>query len=177
MGINSRGKLGGPITPVYIVSQADGINVETVAIDAAYRDGLYWQRQGNGVCKYLNDNTPGVAQIVLTAAGLVYNLAAGTAIFITQYCYAVESVNDNCIFEFGWCDAADGGGTFTPIGPQKRVYTGAAWQGRTAFDQDVLPAGRFAYSDGVRSITFRVDANDASAVITVGYHGWWEPEI
>ena len=75
-----------------------------------------------------------------------------------------------------YTDAVDGGGTFYPLGPHKHVATGAANTGRSSYDQDISPAARISYAQGARSITFRVDANDASAEITVGWHGWWEPE-
>jgi len=138
--------------------------------------GEYASRLGRGVCGWANEVTPGLNPIVLTTASLVYNIPAGRRIMIAQYCYAVETASDNCQFEFGWCDGADGTGTFHPVGPHKHVYTGASNTGRTAYDQDISPAARISYAQGARSITFKVDANDANCEITVGWHGWWEPE-
>ena len=95
---------------------------------------------------------------------------------VTQYCFAVETLNDNCQFEFGFTDQPDGAGTFYGLGPHKHVYTGAANAGITSFDQDIRPAEPISYAAGARCITFRVDANDAACEITVGWHGWWELE-
>ena len=67
----------------------------------------------------------------------------------------------------------DAGGTFHGLGPHKHVFTGAANTGRTAFDQDIDPPMVIRYSAGARRITFRVDANDATCQITVGWHGVW----
>ena len=137
-------------------------------------------RDGGTVCGWANEITPGAALVVLTPAtapGLVFNLVPGNRVMIVQYCYAVETASDNCQFEFGWCEGADGTGVFHPVGPHKHVYTGASNQGRTAFDQDIgPPPAVISYAAGARSLTFRVDANDASCEITVGYHGWVEDE-
>jgi len=134
-------------------------------------------RQGRTVCGWANEVTPGLNPVVLTTAGLVYNIPADRLVMIVQYCYAVETTSDDCQFEFGWTDAANGAGTFHPVGPHKHVFTGAANTGRTAFDQPIgPPPACIRYSEGARSLTFRVDANDANCEITVGYHGWWENE-
>ena len=147
------------------------------AVRQAQLDGGEWaSREGRGICGWANEVTPGAALKVLTDATLVYNIPAGKRVMVSQYCYAVETNSDNCQFEFGWTTAVDGGGVFHPLGPHKHVYTGAANQGRTAYDQDINPAARIAYSQGARSLTFRVNANDASCEITVGWHGWWEEE-
>ena len=138
--------------------------------------GEYAAKQGHGVCGWANEVTPGLNPIVLTNAQLVYNVPQGRKVMVTQYCYAVETASDNCQFEFGYTTGADGTGTFYPQGPHKHVYTGASNTGRTAYDQDIHPPMVLAYSKGVRSITFRVDANDANCEITVGWHGWWEEE-
>ena len=141
--------------------------------------GEYAARMGHGVCRWVNELVPGAAQVVVTtamAAGLTYNIPAGRRLMVTQYCFAVETTGDNCQFEFGFTDAVDGGGTFYPLGPHKHVYTGAANQGRTAYDQDIRPAEPISYAAGARCVTFRVDANDAACEITMGWHGWLEDE-
>ena len=138
--------------------------------------GEYAARHNRSVCGWANEVTPGAAAVVLTTVGLVYNVPEGHRVMVTQYCYAVETASDDCQFEFGYTDAVDGGGTFYGQGPHKHVYTGASNQGRTSYDQDINPPMALSYSRGVRSITFRVDANDASCEVTVGWHGWIERE-
>ena len=139
--------------------------------------GEYATRMGHGLCGWANDVIPGAAQVVLNNVGLIYNIPAGRRVMVAQYCYAVETTGDDCVFEFGYTDQPNGAGTFFPLGPHKHVYTGAANQGRTAFDQDIgPPPALIRYAAGARCITFRVDANDAACEITVGWHGWWELE-
>jgi hypothetical protein len=138
--------------------------------------GEYAMRLGRGICKYLNNATPGVNWQVQTAASILHNIAPGTVVFVGQYCYGVETVSDSGDFEFGYTDQPDGAGTFTALGPDKHVYTGGAQAGRTSVDQDIRPAGAIRYSDGARCVTFRMKGNDAGAQLTVGWHGWWEPE-
>lgn len=150
------------------------------AADWAMIDGgEYAARMGQGVCRWVNDLVPNSSQVVLTAAlapGLVYNIPSGKRLMLTQYCYAVETASDNCQFEFGFTTQADGAGTFVPLGPHKHVATGAANTGRTAFDQEIVPAEPISYARGARCVTFRVDANDAACEITMGWHGWLEDE-
>jgi hypothetical protein len=154
----------------------DGTVQSAISGYVVLNDGLAATRAGNGVCGWVNEKIPGAAQVVLTDAGLIYNVPSGKRVMVTQYCFAVETTGDNCQFEFGWTDAANGAGTFTGVGPHKHVYTGAANSGITSFDQLITPPERLAYSDGVRCITFRVDANDATCEVTVGWHGWVENE-
>ena len=146
---------------------------------AQLNGGEYASRLGRGVCRWVNELVPGAAQVVITAAmapGLIYNIPADRRVMITQYCFAVETTNDNCQFEFGFTDQPNGAGTFTPLAPHKHVFTGAANAGITAFDQIIVPAEPISYARGARCITFRVDANDATCEITMGWHGWWENE-
>lgn len=130
----------------------------------------YAALMGQDVCGWVNEKIPGAAQVVLTDAGLIYDIPAGRMVLVSQYCFAVETTGDDCQFEFGYVDA---GGTFRGLGPHKHVYTGAANAGITSFDQDIHPPMVIRYSQGARRITFRVDANDAACEITVGWHGVW----
>ena len=55
------------------------------------------------------------------------------------------------------------------------MATGATAQGK--LDADITiepPLGPLRYSDGIRSITIRVNANDAGCTINTGWHGWKE---
>lgn len=109
--------------------------------------------------------------------GIYYNLPQNTQVFITQFCYGLVTASDSCTYELGWCDAANGAGTFTPLTVERHIATGATAQGR--LDQDFTiepPLGPLRHSNGVRSITFRVNANDAGATINVAWHGWYENE-
>ena len=109
--------------------------------------------------------------------GIYYNLAAGTQVMITQLCYGLITASDSCTFELGYTNAANGGGAFIPLTVERHLATGATNTGR--LDQDFTidpPLGPLRYSAGIRSITFRVNANDAAASINVAWHGWVENE-
>ena len=56
------------------------------------------------------------------------------------------------------------------------IVTGTAASGRTSASHQFNPPLCVNYSSGARSITIRVDANDASCVISTGWHGWVEKE-
>jgi len=144
--------------------------------------GLAATRAGNGTCHWINAITPGAAQTVLTNGpagdqpGIYYNIQEGRQVALTMFCFGVNTLNDDCDFELGYTSGANGGGTFTPLTPQFNVTTGAAREGRATFDKLITPPLVAKYSDGVRSITSRVDANDAGCQITVAWHGWVENE-
>lgn len=124
---------------------------------------------------------PGAAQIVLTNGpagdqpGIYYNLAAGEVVYVTLLCFGVITASDDCVFEFGYTDQPNGAGTFRPVTPEFFVRTGNAPNGRSTFEKRIEPFLPLRYADGVRSLTFRVDANDAAVTITVAYHGFRGP--
>ena len=124
---------------------------------------------------------PGAAQIVLTNGpggdqpGIYYNLSPGEVVYITCIYWAVISVSDNCFFEFGTTDAANGAGTFTPRTASFYIGTGNTVTARTDVQRDIRPPLPLRYADGIRSLTFRVDANDATCVVQCGYQGFRGP--
>jgi hypothetical protein len=137
-----------------------------------------WEaRYGMALHRWVQGITPGDAQVVLTDAGLVYNILPRTQVIVRQVHFGVHTASDDCEFEIGSTDQPDGAGTFTPITHHEFIKTGTAPTGR--IDQDVIyrPPIRVRYRDGARSITFRVDANDASCEICCGFDGWYEDEV
>ena len=109
--------------------------------------------------------------------GIYYNLQPGEQVFISQLCYGLVTASDSCTYELGTTDAANGGGSFTARTLERHIATGASARGRQ--DEDITmdpPLGPLRYSAGIRSITFRVNANDAGATINVAWHGWRENE-
>ena len=127
--------------------------------------------------------TPGAAQTVLTNGpaaggqpGIYYNVPAGTRVLMRMFCFGIITVSDDCYFELGYTTGANGTGTFVPITKQFYIRTGAAPEGRASFDRILTPPPCIKYSSGARSITVRVDANDANAQINVGWNGWYETD-
>jgi len=105
--------------------------------------------------------------------GIYYNLVEGDEVWITQFCYGLTTVSDSCTYELGYTDAADAVGTFRPVTLERHIATATNNRGRQ--DEDLLitpPLGALKYADGVRSITIRVNANDAGASINVAWHGF-----
>ena len=137
----------------------------------------WFASHGQGLTKWVEDKTPGATQVVLTDASLVYNLARGMQVMIRQVCYGIHTVSDNCTFEVGYTTQPNGAGAFTPIAKHTYVVTGNTPTGRESHDIILRPPIRVRYCDGARSITVRVDANDATCEICIGWQGWWEDEI
>jgi hypothetical protein len=162
---------GNPI-PVEVVTPILLTAVKTVSLpDAQALNSL-------GICHWINDKVPGSSQVVLTDGpagdqpGVYYNLLEGDTVVITQLCIELITSSDEVIYELGYTDAANGAGTFQPITP-KRVYsTGASNLGFEGVEFRVVPPEPITYASGARSITFRVNCNDAAAKITPAWHGY-----
>lgn len=140
------------------------------------RDAWYTQ-YGQAIHKWVQDTIPGAVPVVLTDAGLVYNIPRGQQVIVRQAHFGLVTTNDDCTFAIGYTDQPDGAGTFTPIVQSCEKVTGAANAGRICDDIIYRPPIRVRYCDGARSITFLVSANDASCKISCGWAGWWENEI
>lgn len=106
--------------------------------------------------------------------GIYYNLIAGEVVFITQYRVNLTTLSDDVTYELGYTSAANGAGVFQPVTPEYHLSTGAANSGITPGYFVIDPPLRLTYAMGARSITFRVQTNDAGATITCAYHGWRE---
>lgn len=130
------------------------------------------------VCRWVNNKVPGDAQVVLTDGpsgdqpGIYYNLQEGEIVLVKSICVELLTLSDTVEFELGSTDQANGAGTFTPKTPKWAYKTGAANDGFDGRQFPVNPPAPFRYADGVRSITFRVDCNDASTEITITWHGY-----
>ena len=130
------------------------------------------------ICYWVNNKVPGAAQVVLTDGpagnqpGIYYNLNPGETVMVTQICVELTTLNDDVEYELGYTDAADGAGTFQPITPKRAYATAAARAGFEGIVFEITPPAPVRYADGARSITFRIDCNDAGATITPGWHAY-----
>lgn len=137
---------------------------------------IHHSRMGQVVNKWV-ETAPGADQTVLTNATLVYNIPEGKMFFIAGAIYAVTTASDSCVFDLGYTSAVDGAGDFTAVIHSLKDVTGTARTGSCTHHEAFRLPICLRYSDGVRSITWRVDANDAIAEIMVGFYGWYEDEL
>lgn len=152
--------------PVVDLSVAAQLGAGDAAVIAA--------REGRAVHGDVDDITPGSAMIVLTNASLVFNIPERYIFFLTLIQVGIRTANDSCEFEIGYTTAINGGGTFTPVESRLHIATGTAASDKTPVNFELNPPIPIRYSDGARSITFRVDANDTGAQIDASFHGWIE---
>lgn len=152
------------------------------------RPGVRAGRLNNGAMSYVrhwvNDKVPGATLVVLTDGpaaggqpGIYYNLSPGRRVLVTGMDVDVGTEADNCHFELGYTDAANGAGNFTPVTGHRHIHTAAGRSGFTGYEVQFETAIPIRYSDGARSITFRVNANDASCEVTPEWAGWDEPDV
>ena len=139
-------------------------------------EGAQACRERRVVRKYANDITPGANLVVLTQPTVVHNLVEGQRVMVRALHFGVLTVSDNCHFEVGWTTGPNGTGTFHPLTAHRHIYTGASVTGRVDHHDDLAPPVCIRYSDGARSVTYRVDANDANCQILCEWAGWWEQE-
>ena len=139
----------------------------------------YAALNGDSIIRWVNDKIPGSAQVVLTDGpsgdqpGIYYNLQEGEVIVIESTTMQLLTDNDDVKFEVGYTDQPNGAGTFTPMIPQLYCSSTVGALGFAGSERFIAPPhGVAKYVDGARSITLRVDANDASTKITCSWYGY-----
>ena len=140
-------------------------------------NGIHAIRRGGGIQRYVNSKTASGSEQVLTDETLVYNIPEGKQFILKQAFAGVESTNDNCTFKMIGCTEVDGGGTPIEASAHVKISTGAAPVGDATKVYNFIPGVCIKYSDGIRSITVMINANDASAIISCGFNGWVEKEV
>ena len=158
--------MAGNLSPVFVMRDRT-----TNFLDALLEDRVI----GGAAVDYM----PGAALVVLTEGlvpGVSYNILEEQIGIVTQVHYGLHTLNDNCHFEIGWTDAVDGGGAFTPLMPILDFHTAAAQSGAVTQGEIFVPPLGAWYRKGARSITWRVTAIDAAAVITCHWHGFYITE-
>lgn len=138
-------------------------------------ESAYHAREGNALHKWVNDITPGDAVSILGQESICHNLAEGEQVFVTQATFDLETVSKDVHFDIVACTAADGGGDATALCGHCHIFTGATISGAESKEREFMPPIRARYSDGVRSITMRVDA-EAATTLSCGWMGWKEDE-
>lgn len=133
-------------------------------------------RKGSQVIGWVNEKTGIGTNTILTDAELVYNIREGERVMIGGMTYGLFTVSDSVDLEIGFTDQANGAGSFTPISSHRHVVTGAAIAGFATQKEAFSCARAVTYSEGARSITFRVTTNDAAAEVTLEWVGWIERE-
>jgi len=134
---------------------------------------------GNGVERWKNAVQPGAGTLVGTYAasgsqpGIYYNLSDGETVMLTEVHVAVETTDDWLAFEIGYTAGTAGGGAFTPVTPRHFVRTGSSVSFFHPHTETYHPSIRVAQSSGTAEcITARLEANDASTEVAVGWRGY-----
>lgn len=136
-----------------------------------------WSRRGQAVFRWITGCTPELSVSEISAPDLVYDITEGTQVFITQFDVGVYTVNDDCYFTLVACTETDGGGTQTAVTSDLHVYSGAALAGTEWAHRTFDPPIRVRYSDGYRSISVLMDANDGACTVSAEWQGWYEDEV
>ena len=139
--------------------------------------GLDAAREGRSLIRWANSTTPGSSEVVLTDTMLIYDIPIGKQVVITAIDYGLTSVSDSCVFTLVACSEPNGAGTVTDLNHDLYIASGSSIAGVYTYHEDFSPCICIKHKDGHRSISFQVTANDASATITVAWHGWIEDEV
>jgi len=131
---------------------------------------------GQAMRKWVNDITPGAGWSDLNNPGLVYNLQRGDCILIVAVCIGITTVSDSGHFVVCTYDQPDAAGAYTEKAKHLHILTGAAIAGFVDYHHAYTPPLVVKYADGARSVSFRVQLNDAACNIGVGWSGWKECE-
>lgn len=138
--------------------------------------GLQRARAGKVMNKWVNEKVPGAGVKILDDTNLIYNLQEGKQIVICGWAYGVITNSDDSHFCIGYTDQPDAAGTFTAVTHCFYAGTGAANDSVRMYNVQCGVPIVLKYSEGVRCITIRTEANDANCEITVGWWGWTEEE-
>jgi len=139
-------------------------------------DAAEHARQGAQVIGWVNDKTGIGTNTILTDATLVYNVRSNERIFIVEIAYGLTTTSDQVHVEAGYTSQPNGGGSFTPLCAHRHITTGQSIAGFLDREEEFSMPRVCSYSQGARSITFRVTANDTDAAVTVEWAGWIETE-
>ena len=148
--------------------KTDGLQGVDPGLDAA--------REGRALVRWANNVTPGASEVVLTDTTLIYDIPIGKQVIVTQICHGLTSFSDSCVFTLVACSEPNGAGAVTDLNHDMNIASGSAIAGTQVYHYRLRPPICVKHKDGHRSISFQVTANDASATITVGWHGWYEDE-
>lgn len=135
---------------------------------ADFMMGIY----GTPVLKRLIGKTLNPAtETVLTDSDIIYNLSEGEIFLARMVGFGIHTTSDWAHFEIGATNQANGAGTFTPLSPHWEYHTGTVVDG-SATETIQIPWAGIKYSDGFRSITWRVDVNDTACEFNCNYWGY-----
>jgi len=161
--IDGRKQEGGNVKPVIILADRTQL-----FLDASL--------EGRDVRRHRSDFVPGAGYRVLTHAHLVYNIPEERLFVLAVMSSSLLTLNDDCTFRLGWCDAEDGGGVFHPQGHQMHLISGAAQSVLFTERCHIVPPHVFRYSENARSVTFAVTAGGAGTTISCGFAGFFMEE-
>lgn len=146
-------------------------------------DALQAVRDRKSFIRWINDKDGVAALTVLTDGpggddpGIYYNLQPDEVAFISRFCYQLTTISDNLRIEWGYTNQPNGAGIFTPISPIFREQNGANLFRVAQVQALQPPASGVRYTNGARSITIRVQTNDAAARFMAYYVGWSEWDL
>lgn len=161
--IDGRKQEGGNVKPVIILADRTGS-----FLDAAL--------EGRDRRRHYQNQAPGAGYQVMTDAALVLNIPESQLFVATVDTVSLHSLNDDCVFQMGWCEAENGGGVFHPLGHGDVLISGAAQSVLVTQRHTYIPPLVYRYSQGVRSITFAVTPSGAGTTISCGFAGFFMEE-
>ena len=161
--IDGRKQEGGNVKPVIILADRTGS-----FLDASL--------EGRDRRRHYFNQAPGAGYQVMADAALVLNIPEGQLFVVANHTVAIHSLNDDCVYQFGWCEAENGGGIFHAHGHGDVLISGAAQSVLVTERHIYLPPLVFRYSQGMRSITFAVTPNGAGTTISCGFAGFFMEE-
>ena len=139
--------------------------------------GLRAAREGRAIHKW-DDRITGLSgsHVVSTDAAIYFDIPVGKQVIITGIDIGLDTTNDVAHAYVAGCAATAGGGNSTQLSHHNHLVTGAAKEGRSEYNFSFDPLLCVKYSDGYRSVSLALAANDQNADILVAWHGWVEDE-
>ncbi len=144
----------------------------------AHEVGIRAARAGHSIHKW-DDSITGLSteHVVSTDAALYYDLPEGYQVMVTALVVGLDTINDEVHAYVAGCAAIAGGGDDTQLSHHIHYVTAVGKAGRSEVKHVFDPPLCVKYSDGYRSVSVAIAANDTDADVLVAWHGWVEREI
>lgn len=138
--------------------------------------GLDAAREGRTFHGYVNAKTGIDSEAVLTDSTFLQEIKEGKRLVMTCFYMYLSTVSDNVTVEWVTTENADGSGAITVHTVKFRIDTGAALAQMAPnivqFDPPLVVS-----RDHGQALSAQVLGNDASAALTLGFHGWEEEDV
>lgn len=145
--------------------------IYTDSITGLPQPGLDASREGRRIFGYVNGISGLGTEAVLLNTTFLKAVPVGSRLVITSFHMALSTADDDVTVEFVGTETDAGAGAVTILSQTFQIASGV--QAPMAFFDPPIVVNR----DVAHAFSARVESNDQSATIYLGYYGWIERDV